>query len=167
MTSLSPTRCRKSDSIAFSPFLSLLFRSFPRCRLHSLRLSRALSPPRDSKAAHSSAEAAGPPDLLVLWSHLHRAGPHPSSSRLLFHIHPVVSSYFHLSRASPNRPPAPLSPSSLAASLSILSAPSLCLAQRLWEGGLAVGICEDLRFVSCVSGRETGKTGNAARSGAG
>lgn len=44
------------------------------------------------------------PALLIcsmLWSNLHSACPQLSKSRLLFHIHPIVSTYFHLSRASP------------------------------------------------------------------
>lgn len=81
MTSLSPTCCKKFDSIAawkasltFSWVLSLSLHSITRS--HTLlalwllpavvcsSLSCVFSPPRDSKAAHSSAEAASPPDLL-------------------------------------------------------------------------------------------------------
>lgn len=98
----------------------------------------------------------------VLWSHLHSACPQLSKSRLLFHIHPIVSTYFHLSRASPPiLPPSLLALSSLPASVSILSAGEspFCLSFLLsecWKGGS--DLSQVFWFISCVSGRSGGKS---------
>lgn len=115
MTSLSPTR-EKSDSIALA-FTGVLSLSSLSHSSGSLSLVRSLLLVTGRQLTPLQRQ----PALLICsvpWSDLHRAGPHLSNSRLLFHIHPIVSAYFHLSRASLIHPPSLLSLSPLCQLLS-------------------------------------------------